>query len=294
MTTKHIVDVLREQGIFSGRSLDPGGPVYANLTETVVVPNAYIVTTRSVILKRASVHPGLDAEKLTTAARAAGENLYVLPPDSKCSDKKSPRQIDHLLLDAIWWTRINAEDQDVFTSMDCGSTRQLKRARLTCLTGHWQKQPAYLLDCNRKWRGLNMGTAAVLLNEKPPRHLRAIETDVTFGGETRVLPARPVRPIFYQKSGPLEYIWFNHRAAVPAVLYDNTVALLKEVTFTWHGHERGAIHVHKLGRQIGLIWPASIFAPDVVSGAFRQFKALATDWPHPTLAIHQLGASGMM
>jgi len=183
MTTEQIIDALREQGIVRGRSLGPGGPVGANQTKPFLVPNAYIVTTRQILLKRVGIHLGSDAEKLTLAARAAGENLYVLPPDSKCAGKKSPRQIQHLLLDALWWTRIHVEDRDVFTSIESGGERKLKRARLTCLTGQWENQSAYLLTSNRKWRGLNTEGAAVLLLGRPPRHVRSIETKEGFIGE---------------------------------------------------------------------------------------------------------------
>jgi len=54
-------------------------------------------------------------------------------------------------------------------------------------------------------------------------------------------------------------MWFSHRAAVPAILYDHTVRLLDSVSFTWH-RDSSAIHLRQSGDVVGLFWPCDISA----------------------------------
>jgi len=61
-----------------------------------------------------------------------------------------------------------------------------------------------------------------------------------------------IRPFFRQKSGLFDYVWFSHGVAVPYELYDNTLVLLDDPTFTCHaGYE--AIHVRRHSKVIGFI-----------------------------------------
>ena len=288
MTRNQIISVLRDQGIFDGRSLDAEEHIYReNQTRLFVVANAQIFTTRHRILKRADIHLELDAGKLTIAAHVAGENLYVLP---LCHPllRREGSHIERVLRDALWWTRIyGEEDQDCFAAVDSGSPRLSNRVPLNCLVGRWKNQSAYSLDFrgNPEWGGLNMGAASVELFLPPPEHLRRVDMKVKLVGEPSLTRGRLVRPVMYQSSGPLKYVWFSHRMAVPAVLYDNSIALLGNVGFSVHC-DREAIHVHQTGRLIGFIRPARIYAPEVVANAQRELDVLFTRGrsKHPPLS----------
>jgi hypothetical protein len=82
-----------------------------------------------------------------------------------------------------------------------------------------------------------------------------------------------VRPVFWQRSGPFEFIWFSHAQAVPAVLWDNSVGLLERLHFTCHKGHR-AIHGRRKGEVVAFIWPCSIAAPEVVASAKARLRRI--------------------
>jgi hypothetical protein len=75
--------------------------------------------------------------------------------------------------------------------------------------------------------------------------------------------------VFYHRTGLLDYVWFSHGAAVPAILYDHIVRRLDSVRFTWH-RDSSAIHFRQAGEVVGLFWPCHISAPEVVAKARRR------------------------
>lgn len=116
------------------------------------------------------------------------------------------------------------------------------------------------------------------LSDQPPKGLRPVRApaspnDPPFMKEPSVTKGRPVRPVFCQRSGPFEFIWFSHGQPVPAVLWDNSVAVLKGLRFTWHKGHR-AIHVRRKDEVIGFIWPCWISAPEVVASAKAQLRRM--------------------
>ncbi len=239
-----------------------------------VVFNAQIFSRRGRVLKTADLDLTFDAEKLTRAARAAGENFFVLEENSpNPSWQPGSTPMARVLRDAVWWTRIHREDEDLFLPLDVGPLRR-KRVRLNCSTGRWQNQPAYSVDLwdNPEWEsGRNLSGAVVQVLGRPPKGLRPTEKDEIFTAEISKTRGRPVRPVFYHHAGLLEYVWFSHRAAVPAILYDHTVRLLDSVSFTWH-RDSSAIHLRQAGEVVGLCWPCDISAPEVLANARGQLS----------------------
>jgi len=75
--------------------------------------------------------------------------------------------------------------------------------------------------------------------------------------------------VFYHRVGLLDYVWFSHGAAVPAILYDHTVRRLDSVRFTRH-RDSSAIHLRQAGKVVGLFWPCGISAPEVLANARRR------------------------
>jgi hypothetical protein len=75
--------------------------------------------------------------------------------------------------------------------------------------------------------------------------------------------------VFYHRVGLLDYVWFSHGAAVPAILYDHIVRPLDSVRFTKHSNS-SAIHLRQAGEVVGLFWPCGISAPEVLSNARRR------------------------
>lgn len=277
MTKNPIIEALRSQGIWEGRTITFSKTRYVKWhRRNFAVFNAQVFTKKSRVLRQADLDLSLDADKLTAAARQANENLYVLhenTPHPFWQPGSTP--VSQVLLDAVWWTRIHPQDDDVFLSPD-PAVRRAKRVRLTCRTGFWQGRPAYALDVwtNEKWYGTNTSGAVVELSGKPPSDFRCAEK-AKRREELTALPSktrgRPVRPAFYQRSGPLEIVWFNHGAPVPAILFDNSVGLLRDVTFTCHQDVK-AIHVRRGEQVIGLVWPCTIWAPEVVAAAKTRLR----------------------
>jgi hypothetical protein len=243
-----------------------------------VVFNAQVFTRNQRILKQVDLDVTADAEQLTAAARAIGQNLYVLHEDARHSFwQPGSRSIRRVLWDAVWWTRIHSEDKDLFLPVE-HSLRHARRVSLICSLGRWHDQPAYRLDArkNNNLGGMNMFGAAIELIGYPPPNVHIVrETPCAnltpFMKEPSSTKGRPVRPAFFQRSGRFEFIWFGHGQAIPAVLWDNSVRLLEGLHFTCHkGH--GGIHVRRGREVVGFLWPCSIFAPEVVSNAKAQLK----------------------
>ena len=155
----------------------------------------------------------------------------------------------------------------------CGSTSEKTRPT-EVQHGPWQNRPAYSVNLwdNPAWEsGRNLSGAVVQVLGRPPKGLRAAVKNEVFTAEISKTRGRPVRPVFYHHVGLLEYVWFSHRAAVPAILYDHTVRLLDSVSFTWH-RDSSAIHLRQAGEVVGLFWPCNISAPEVLANARRQLS----------------------
>jgi hypothetical protein len=115
-----------------------------------------------------------------------------------------------------------------------------------------------------------MGAGAEMAGSPPKefqvkKRLRDVEISLA-PSSTR---GRSVRPAFYQRSGPLEYLWFSNGAAIPALLYDSVLRPLSGLHFTVH-RDHKAIHARRGGQVIGLVWPCSFVAPEVIASARRQ------------------------
>jgi hypothetical protein len=287
MKKQKIIAILADHGFSEGRCIAWSKTGYSKSHQKhFIIFNAQIFSRRGRILRQVDLDLTVDSPKLTAAARAIGGNLYVLHehrPRVECSPKSGP--IIPVLRDAVWWTRIRPGDQDVFRLMETSSLR-LRLASLACITGSWQGQPAYAVDVwlNPEWDNLHMAGSVIELCGRPPEQLRVVER-LTEKDEFTIEPCRtrgrPIRPVFRQQSGLLDFVWFNSGAAVPSVLYDNTVGLLNNLTFTCHaGCE--AIHARRNRKVIGLIWPSRIFAQDVVSSAQSQLNAITVASLDPT------------
>jgi hypothetical protein len=236
--------------------------------------NAQIFTSDARILKQVDLDLTLNAGALNSAARVAGENFFVLHENDPTPFwKPGSIPISQVLRSAVWWTRIGVADQDQFFPVDSGHPRR-SHIRLNCTTGSWNGQKSYSVDCwtNPAWGSSNMTGAVVELCGLPPKHLRPIEKGEVFTAKPSLTKGRPVRPLFYHRAGILEYVWFTHGAAIPAVYYDLSVGLLNNVRFTSH-RDTEAIHVRQAGRLVGLIWPCTISAPEVIASAQRQLTS---------------------
>jgi hypothetical protein len=120
---------------------------------------------------------------------------------------------------------------------------------------------------NPEWESRrNMSGPVVQLLGHPPKGFRPTDENEVFTAEISQTRGRPVRPAFYHCTGLLDYVWFSHGAAVPAILYDHTVRLLESVRFTRH-RDSSAIHLRQAGEVVGLFWPCGISAPEVLANA---------------------------
>jgi hypothetical protein len=244
----------------------------------IAVFNAQIFIRKKRLLDHVDLDLSLDAERLATVARAIGENLFVLE-EMEPYPFHQPGELPmaQVLRHAIWWTRTRSEDQDIFTPVGSKLWKPSRR-RLTCTTWTWQGRPAYAINVwnNPEWHNSNMVGAAVELWGSPLMWLRPDvnqNEEEHFNVKIAAGRGRPVRPEFYQRSGPLEYVWFSHGVAFPAVFFDGTIRRLDSVTYTHHcGHK--AIHVRQNGKLIGLIWPCDIWAPEVVRNARFELQRL--------------------
>jgi hypothetical protein len=279
MKRAEIIVALREHGFHDGRciALSKTGYCMRNRNHFVVF-NAQVFTRKQRILKQVDLDVTADSDQLNAAARAIGQNLYVLHENAPHpSWQPGSSSIRQMLWDAVWWTRIHPEDKDIFLPVE-HSLRRTRYVSLICSLGRWHDQPAYRLDArkNNNLGGMNMFGAAIELIGYPPPNVHIVrETPCAnltpFMKEPSSTKGRPVRPAFFQRSGRFEFIWFGHGQAIPAVLWDNSVRLLEGLHFTCHkGH--GGIHVRRGREVVGFLWPCSIFAPEVVSNAKAQLK----------------------
>jgi hypothetical protein len=268
MNQAQIIEVLRQHGFREGRCIAGSKTGYSKVhPDHFAVFNAQIFSRRGRMLRQADLDLTRDADQLNAAARAAGENLYVLPkraPHPFWEPGSMPMQ--QVLSDAVWWTRTRPQDEDQFLPPET-ERRRPKRCPLICTTGRWRGKPAYSLH----WCG-----AVIEMCGHPPEWLRPERTqrhpnDPPFTTEPSATRGRPVRPVFYQKSGPFEFIWFSHGRAVPANLFDQSVGLLEALSYTWHKGQ-SAIHVRRHDQVIGLIWPCYIFAPEGVASARARLR----------------------
>ena len=291
MHHNQIITVLREHGFAEGRLIaNSKSGYYKRHRSHFVVFNAQVCNIHGRLLKQADLDLTLDGEKLTQAARAAGENFYVLyENDPSPFWKPGSIPMPRVLRDAVWWTRIHREDEDLFLPMNSGLLEK-KRGRLRCRLGRWQNQPAYSVDLrdNPAWgSGRNLSRAVVQVLGHPPRGLRPAEKDEVFAAEISRTRGRPVRPVFYHRVGLLDYVWFSHGAAVPAILYDHIVRPLDSARFTRH-RDSSAIHLRQAGEVVGLFWPCHISALEVLANArrrlFRRF-AKSTAPKEPSAAV---------
>jgi hypothetical protein len=244
-----------------------------------VVFNAQIVSRGGRVLGQVDLDLTKDAATLTEVARQAGEDLFVLYESHAFPAwKPLPSSLARPLRNAIWWTQAERRDEDLFLPVD-SPLRQQKRVALNCRTGRWRGNAAYSLDLwgNPDWECCNYSGAVVELACIPPKHLCRTE-DSTPSEEFMVAPSttrgRSVRPVFFHRTGLLEYVWFSHGAALPAILYDNSVALLGPLRFKRH-RDAGAIHIHRSGKFLGYIWPCDISAPEAVAKAQAKLRKLA-------------------
>jgi hypothetical protein len=268
MTTKQRVRVLAEHGFQTGRMIAHSKTGYCHRhPKHFAVFNAQIFVHRGQVLHHVDLDLSLDADRLTAAARTIGENLFVLEemqPHPFYEPGDLP--MEQVLRHATWWTRTHPEDEDHFVPVDSKLWKPTRR-RLVCSLLTWQGRPAYRVDTwnNPEWHNRNMVGAAVEFWGSPPKWLRPeIEKQQReqFTVEIAASRGRPVHPVFYQRSGLLEYVWFSHGAAFPAVFFDNSVQRLAGVSYTHHrGHQ--AIHVRQGGELIGRVWPCGIWAPEV-------------------------------
>ena len=177
MHYNQIIAVLREHGFAEGRLIANSKSGYCKRHRShFVVFNAQVCNLRGRLLKQADLDLTLDGEKLTQAARAAGENFYVLyENDPSPFWKPGSIPMPRVLRDAVWWTRIHREDEDLFLPMNSGPLER-KRVRLRCSLGRWQNRPAYSVDLreNPAWgSGRNMSGAVVQVLGHPPRGSQA-------------------------------------------------------------------------------------------------------------------------
>lgn len=268
MTRTQIIDVLRRHGVCDGRCIALSKTGYCKRNrDHFTVFNAQVFTRKERILKQTELDLTQDADQLNAAARVIGQNLYVLHEGApRPFWKPGSTSMCEVLWDAIWWTRIFPQDQDVFLPVET-AFRRPKRISLAYSLDIWQ---------NENLGGCNMSGAVVELCGRPPQGLRQVRDrrrldDPPFMEEPSTTKGRPVRPAFCHRSGPFEFIWFSHGRAVPAVRWDHSVGLLEDLHFIWHkGH--GAIHVHRNGQFIGFVWPCSVSAPEVVASAKARLR----------------------
>jgi hypothetical protein len=271
MNTKQLIRIMREYGFSDGRMISHSKTGYCKVhPDHCAVFNAQVFWRRGRILKQADLDLRRDAEQLTAAAKAAGENLYVLyegQPSAFWLEHKVP--IPQVLRHAVWWSQIRPEDKDRFASID-SARRPPKTAHVTCTAGAWEKRPAYRMYLGSKYHTVD---GSILLLGRLPSYLHAKidENFPTNGGP--VTKGRPVRPVFYHQNRLCELVWFSHLAAVPALLFDCAVRPLMPVTFRIHqGSER--IAIRKQSKVIGMIFPCLHVAPQVVSAACQHLADL--------------------
>lgn len=270
---RRLIKVLRQHGFHEGRMISRSKTGYCRRNRNhFVIFNAQVFANRGRILKQVDLDLTLDGKKLTEVARAVGEDLFVLyEMDPPRYWKPGDKPIAATLRESVWWTRTRRRNQDFFLPFAAGPISRKQRP-LRCIVGHWQGRPAFSVDLssNPEWQSRrNYNGAAVLLIGHPPEAFLQTKRREIFSGEVWKKLGRPVRPVFYQRTAGLAYVWFSHGAAIPALLYDLTVRPRKGLFFSLH-HGNSAIHIRQAGAVVGLVWPCRISAPEVLASARRQ------------------------
>jgi hypothetical protein len=275
MRHNQIVAILQQHGFSEGRVIAPGKSEYCKRHRGhFVMFNATICNVRRRLIMRTGLDLTKDAPRLTEAARAVGENLYILEhnqPSRFWEPGSTP--MSAVLRNAVWWTRLYPSDADQFLPLASGPLMR-KPIRLKCSIGRWQHRPAYSVDfwLNWEWESpTNMSGPVIQLLGQPPAGLHPVQKDGPLTSETSQSRGRHVRPVFYHRTGQLAYVWFSHGAAVPAVLYDAAARTLDSIRYTWH-RGNSAIHVWREGKVVGLIWPCGISAPEVIANARHELR----------------------
>lgn len=274
-----MLKVLRSYGFVEGRMISHSKTGYCRRNrDHFVVFNAQIFTPRGRILKQADLDLTLDGGRLTEAARAVGQNFFVLYENDPTHFRKpTDRPISSILREAVWWTKCQPKDEDWFMPLASGPLCK-KHVGLRCVTGRWREQLSFSVEfwTNRHLESLrNYSGAALQLVGLPPKTFQTIEEREDLEAEVSPTGGREVRPLFYHHSGLLDYVWFNHGAAIPAILYDHTLRLIERLKFTVH-RGNSAIHVRRDEEVVGLCWPVGISAPEVTQNARAELKRLST------------------
>ncbi|MGP8199420.1 MAG: hypothetical protein ACLQU4_07955 [Limisphaerales bacterium] len=268
-----LIDALQRHGFWEGRMITLSKTSYARRhRDHLLVFNAQIFTKRESVLKQVDLDLTLDAENLTAAARLAGQNFYVLYESSPTPFwKPGATTVSRALRDAVWWTRIFPEDQDLFLPLNYRPPRR-QGIPPSCTIERWQNHPAYRLELRSddNWGGMNMSAAAEILG-CPPNGLRRTAEGRAFTFPISETRGQHVRAVFFHRVGPLEYIWFSNGLAFPAILYDWSISFLGSVDHTCHRDSK-AIHVWQAGRVVGLLWPCHIYAPEVLANARKHLR----------------------
>ncbi|HZM04891.1 MAG TPA: hypothetical protein VFC44_17970, partial [Candidatus Saccharimonadales bacterium] len=187
MHHNQILAVLQQHGFAEGRMIAMSKSRYCKRHRRhFVVFNAQVCSLGGRVLKQADLDLDLDAEKLTAAARAVGENLFVLfENDPSPFWESGSIPMSRVLRDAVWWTRIHRADEDLFLPMNSGPLKK-KRVRLRCSVGRWQNRPSYSVDLweNPEWESArNMSGPVVQLLGHPPRGFRPTDENEVFTAE---------------------------------------------------------------------------------------------------------------
>jgi hypothetical protein len=269
-----IIDALRQHGIQEGRLIAFSKTGYRQRhPDHQIICNAMIFTRHLLVLRMVDLDLMLDGPTLTAVAKVLGEDLFVLPqgdPDFSWQPSSIPLRQD--LGNAVWWTRIEPANQDVFLPV-ADAVRLSRRFRLVCTVGTWQGKPAYALNCweNEELYNQNFVGGAVEFLGRPPAGMstkRCVEEN-----EISVRPSknrgRRVYPVFLQHSAMLQYIWFSNGMSVPAVLFGATAGRLNSVSYTNHT-DVTAIHVREQRAVIGLLWPNSFTPAETMRSAHQE------------------------
>jgi hypothetical protein len=172
---------------------------------------------------------------------------------------QSQESLNKVIGEAVWWTQTQPENQNLFLSVDV-FLKQRWSNRLRYATGTWQGQSAYAVSSwgNDAIDNQSLAGSAIELCGFPPNHfvVKDREMDEKYSITPSPRRGRPVRPVFYHRSGPVEYIWFNHGISVSAVLFANTLGKMAGLNFRIHAGTE-AIHIRRAGKVIGMLWPNS-------------------------------------
>src|SRR5579872_4826118 len=148
MTRTQIIDALRSHGFPERRCIALSKTGYCKRnSDHFVVFNAQLFTRTERIVKQVDLDLTRDGDQLNAAARMIGQNLYVLYENSPHPFwEPGSTPTNQVLGNAVWWTRIHPQDQDVFLPVETTTLRRPKRLRLICSVGRWRRRPAYRLD----------------------------------------------------------------------------------------------------------------------------------------------------